>query len=366
MEAFKNRYNKKTVSLLAQHISEQSKKNDFNQKNFLKDCLKNIDSLEMKERVVQISNALHMHVKGSYKKKVKIFLKTLKNTNNEGLEGFILWPYTHYIETHGLNDFETSLKGLYEITKRFTSEFGIRPFLEKDPKSIYSQFNIWASDPNEHIRRWVSEGTRPNLPWGQKISHMKQNLKKNIKILEKLKTDESLYVRKSVANHMNDISWIDADLTIKTLKKWKKIKTEEIDWIIKQALRSLLKQGQSDALVLLGFDPKVKTKVTKLTTSKEKIKEGDVFDLSFYIENKENETKSFMVDYVIHYPKANGKTSAKTFKLKNIELLKRESKMIKKKVSFKKVTTRKHYKGKHTIEIQVNGEIKNKAFFHLI
>lgn len=363
MEPFKNRYNKKTISLLAEHISKHS---DFDQKKFIKDCLKNIDSLEMKERVIQISNALQKNLPGTYKQKIKIFIKSLKSPKKEGLEGFILWPYTYYIETHGLNDFKTSLKGLYEITKRFTSEFGIRPFLEKNPKAIYAQFDLWVSDPNEHIRRWVSEGTRPNLPWGQKISHMNQNLKNNIKLLDKLKNDESLYVRKSVANHMNDISWIDKELTVKTLKNWNKTKTKEMDWVIRQSLRSLLKQGHPEALSLIGFNPKAKSKISKMKLSKNKIKEGDSFELSFLIESKEKTIQNLMVDYIIHFPKANGKTSTKIFKLKNLELSKDEKKLVVKKINFKKVTVRKHYKGEHKIEIQVNGKIKDQTFFNLI
>lgn len=363
MEPFKNLYNKKSISILSDEISKHS---SIKRKEFEKDCLKNINNLEMKERVIQIADSIHIHLKGTYKSKVKILLRSLKNKKNEGLEGFILWPYTQYIETHGLEDFETSLKALYEITQRFTAEFGIRAFLEKDPDHVYRAFNLWVKDPNEHVRRWVSEGTRPNLPWGKKISHMKKKLPKNLKLLEQLKEDPSEYVRKSVANHMNDISWMDPKLTLKTLRKWQRVKTKEMEWITNRSLRSLLKQGHPEALDLIGFSSKAKHKVSKLKLSKSKIKEGESFDLSFTLKNLEDDTKAFMVDYTIYYPKANGSLSPKTFKLKKINLLTKETQNISKKISFKKVTTRKHYPGKHLIELQVNGQVQEKTYFHLV
>mgnify|MGYP003687937357 FL=1 len=258
------------------------------------------------------------------------------------------------------------IRDSYEITQRFTSEFGIRPFLEKEPDLVYKTLNIWVNDKNEHVRRLVSEGTRPNLPWGKKITHIEKQFPKNIKLLSKLKDDSSEYVRKSVANHMNDISWYNSELTIKTLKKWKTTKNEELQWICKQSLRTLLKQGNPEALTLMGFNSKSKSKVTDLKLSKPSIKEGDSFDLNFTLVNSEKKRTDFMVDYIIYYPKANGKLSPKTFKLKTLSLDPKESSIIRKKVNFKKVTTRTHYKGIHEVHIQVNGIVKSKVNFKLI
>jgi 3-methyladenine DNA glycosylase AlkC len=368
MEPFKNIYNKKSISEIANEIAIIDA--SFDSKNFIKDSTKNILNLEMKERVVQIAESLNTHLKYPYKKQLRILLKTLKNNNDQGVENFILWPYTYFIEKFGIEDFEPSMAGLYEITKRFTSEFGVRPFFSRYPNETYALFEKWVEDPNEHVRRWVSEGTRPNLPWGINVPHLNEktgkSLRKNLKLLEKLKTDPSLYVRTSVANHMNDISWKDSDLVIKTLKKWNKIKTDEMAWISKRALRNLLKQGNSDALLLLGFDSKIKTSVKKLKLSKAKIKEGDSLELSFEIKNLSPITSSLMVDYNLYYSKANGKLSKKTFKLKSINLEPNEKSNVSKKVSFKKVTTRKHYPGEHYIEVQVNGVVKAKTSFQLL
>ncbi|MCJ8277927.1 MAG: DNA alkylation repair protein [Bdellovibrionales bacterium] len=364
MEPFKNLYNKNSLGQLAKEIKKSYPK--FDDKAFLKSSLKNFPKLEMKERVVQISSELHNFLPGPYKKNISLLIKTLKSQKNpEGLEGFILWPYSHYIETYGLEDFKTSMTALYEVTQRFTSEFGIRAFIEKDPKAVYELLENWVNDSNEHVRRLVSEGTRPNLPWGKKISHMEKLLKKNISLLNALKDDSSEYVRKSVANHMNDITWIDDQLALKSLKKWNKSSSKELQWICKHALRSLLKQGRPEALELLGFSHKSRAQVKDLKLSKKTIKEGDHFDLSFSLKNQESKTTQYMVDYIIFYPKANGQLSPKTFKLKNLKLDKNQTSDIVKKIHFKKVTTRKHYKGVHELHIQVNGKVRAKTQFRL-
>ena len=360
MEPFKNIYNKKSISELAVSLEIVSK--DFKKAEFIKVATKGIKSLEMKQRVELITTALEGQLVGSYKQNIKVLLKSMAS---ETMSGFILWPYSVYIERNGIDDFQTSMDALCIITKNWTAEFGVRVFFEKYPKETYDYLKKLKESKNEHLRRWVSEGTRPNLPWGKSISHIEKNLKKNIELISSLKSDESEYVRKSVANHMNDIGWLDAKLTTKTLKSWNKTKSKETKWIVKHALRNLLKNGNKDALEILGYSPKYKSKIQKLKVSKKKIKEGDSVDLEFIVENIDSVSTNLMIDYIIHYPKSNGKTSAKVFKCKNLKLEKGECSLIKKKINFKAVTTRKHYPGAHKIEIQVNGIILAKTSFYL-
>jgi len=367
VEPFKNIYNKKSITKMSVEIQKHC--GEFDDKSFLAFCLKDINSLEMKARVIKISNGLCKFMPHDYKKNIKILLKTLKNEScksNDGLEGFILWPYTQYIETYGLDDFKTSMNALYEITKRYTSEFGIRSFFEAYPKESYKIFDIWIKDESEHVRRLVSEGTRPNLPWGKNISHLEKNLDKNIKILNRLKHDPSEYVRKSVANHMNDISRVDKNLMLKTVKEWSKIDDKNLKWIVKHSLRSLLKMGEPKALSILGYNPKAKISLSSFELSKDQIKMGESFDISFKVLNESNKSEKLMIDYTIHYKKANGLLHPKTFKLKNIELKAKETSAIKKKISFKKVTTRKLYPGEHKINIQINGKSFRAKMFNLL
>jgi 3-methyladenine DNA glycosylase AlkC len=364
MEPFKNIYNKKSITELAEQIYLSN--NNFPKKKFINFCLKQIEMLEMKERVIQITKGLDLFLtESSYQQKTSSFLKTLKNEDGIGLDGFILWPYTYFIEIHGNNDLEASLNALYQITKRFTSEFGIRPFLQLHSLKTYQRLLRWTSDPCEHVRRLTSEGTRPNLPWGKNIPINKHTLALNINLLEQLKNDQSLYVKKSVANHLNDISWIEPKLVIKTLKKWNKENTVEIQWVIKRALRNLLKQGNPEALKLLGFLSQSTCKVKSLRTSSLSIKMGEEILLSFDFINLENHKTDYMIDYIIYFQKSGGKTSPKTFKLKTLKLNSLEKQNISKKISFKTVTTRTHYPGIHKIAIQVNGVVKNTTSIHL-
>ncbi len=363
MEPFKNIYNKKSISEMSEKI--KNKFNDFDSHSFILSSTRGLSQKEMKERVIQISNAIDSHLPGPFKRNILILKGTLHNKRENGLKGFILWPYSHYVETRGIENFDISMEFLTELTKCFTAEWGIRPFLERYPDQTYSFLKQKISDPNEHVRRWISEGTRPNLPWGMKISHSKLNLKKNITLLEELKNDSSLYVRKSVANHLNDISRIDSKLLISTLKKWKKSETKELQWITKHALRSLIKEGHSEALQILGFKTDLKIKIRNFKLNQKEIKEGESIELTFELQNLNSNKESLMIDYIIHYQKSNKKISKKVFKLKIIHTENLQWIKLRKKIDFKKVTTRKHYPGIHTIELQINGKKFNKKTFNL-
>jgi len=340
----------------------------FPSQDFVTSASKGFQALEMKGRVVQIAQALEQSLPGPYPKNLKIILKALAPvgaTSRDGLEGFSLWPVTYYIESKGLSDFEASMEALKAVTRRFTSEFGIRPFLQAYPERVYPRLQEWTQDSCEHVRRWTSEGTRPNLPWGQNITHIKSHLGQNLKILEALKEDPSLYVRKSVANHLNDIAWIEPRLVLKTLEAWSSIKTPEMTWLRKRALRNLLKQGNPQALRLLGFDTKAPVEFTKFTVSPRKIKEGESLTLKFEIKNSGHQSQAFMVDYVIDFLRANGSHSPKVFKLKTVVLEAGEAVTLQKEVKVRKVTTRAHYPGKQGISVQLNGIRRGKSTFHL-
>ncbi|MCI5072361.1 DNA alkylation repair protein [bacterium] len=363
MEPFKNIYNSNSIADLAHAI--YSIEQGFKKKSFINKSMSNLEQLEMKQRVVQIAQALEDCLPGNYKQKLTALLKSVKSDKNpSGVEGFLLWPYTYFIECYGMDDFESSMHALYVITQQFTSEFGVRPFLEHYPDKVYGLFKQWVHDPNEHVRRWVSEGLRPNLPWGMKISHIKKNLKKNIRLISLLKDDASLYVRKSVANHLNDIAALDSQLLLDTVEKWP-LNKDYRKVLVKNALRNLIKQGNPRALKILGFDPKAKIKLNKLNLSKKKIREGESLVISFELINESNTQQALMVDYVLYYMKKNGELSPKVFKLKQLQLAKDQRLALAKKHTFKLVTTRRHYSGKHKIEIQVNGQRKGFVDFIL-
>ena len=338
----------------------------FNAKAFSK-ISKDLKDLELKPRVLLIRDSLHMNLPADYPKAVKILLKAVDNSK---LSGFDLCAFTEFVQTYGLDHFEISMKALYQLTQKFTAEFAVRPFIVKYPKETFSLLLKWSEDPSEHIRRWTSEGSRPRLPWGMKLHGSIKDPKDGIKILSNLKFDESLYVRKSIANHLNDIAKDHPDLVIQTLKVWRKGCPEKhlakLDWIQKQALRSLIKAGYKPALKLMGYGEDALIKVGNLKLNKKKFLMNDVIAFEIEMTSTIAKAQTIAIDYVIHFQKANKKLSPKVFKLKVIELKGKETFVLKKNHPIRPVTTRKHYPGLHKIEIQINGNILASADWHLM
>lgn len=358
-DAFKHWFNE----ALVQRISDSLKKAypEFNTKNFMK-VVPKLAALEMKPRVHFIRDAMFAELPQDYLKALSLLLKSAELGN---LKGFELWPYTEFIQRYGLKHVDESLEALYTLTQKFTAEFAVRPFLIEHPKKTFTRLKKWATDGSEHVRRWTSEGSRPRLPWGAKLKASIVDPASGLEILEKLKFDDSLYVRKSIANHLNDIAKDHPDLVIETLKAWQKKVTAKdkakLDWIQKQALRTLIKQGYPKALALMGFGGKADVKLSELKLNKKKFSEKDVLTFELQLISKSSKAQLLAVDYIIHYQKANNKLSPKVFKLKVFELKPKESFVLKKNHSLKAVTTRKHYAGVHRLEIQINGKIMAAA-----
>jgi 3-methyladenine DNA glycosylase AlkC len=375
MEPFKNIFNKESIQKLAKEIKNEYPA--FDDKSFQQSINKTLTKLELKDRVRLVAKNLKEYLPNNYKQSVKILVSTLaaeekhadqewSGQDVEGVNGFMVWPLTQFVEEFGLDDLDTSMQAMYEMTKRFSAEFAIRPFIQKYDKKVYRILSKWSKDPSKHVRRLVSEGTRPNLPWGMKVPVILEDIERNIKLIEKLKDDPQDYVRRSVANHLNDISRINKKIMLETCKKWHRPGHSETDWIIRHATRSLLKAGDKTALELNGFTANPKIEIKKLKLTPKKIKEGDSFDLKFCLESLGRKEQHLLVDYIIHYPKKNGKTSPKVFRLKQLKLKAGESIDLSKKIGFKKVTTRVHYPGKHLVEIKVGAKVVAQTSFTLI
>ena len=337
----------------------------FDEKNFNKVSDK-LASLEMKPRVIAIREALHQNLPHDYKISLSILIKAFKTSD---LSGFDLWPFTEFVQTYGLEDFDLSMVALCLLTQKFTAEFAIRPFLIAYPEKSYAVLQRLSLDPNTHIRRWTSEGTRPRLPWGLKLKSAIKDPKPGLKILENLKFDEELYVRKSVANHLNDIAKDHPDLVVSTLKAWQKNCPKEhqkkIDWIQRQALRTLIKKGYKPALTLMGYGQEALIKIGNLKLNKKTFRQNDILSFEVAITSTHSKAQKIAVDYIIHYQKSNKKLSPKVFKLKVFDLKPKEVFQIKKNHNLKAVTTRKHYPGLHKLEIQINGKILASIPWHL-
>lgn len=316
-----------------------------------------LNALEMRARVQLIANELKKYLHPEYPKALK---QLLQLTRKQNMTSFELWPATEFIQIYGINHIDESLSAMYELTQKFTAEFCIRPFLNTHGQIIYKKLLPLKDDPNEHIRRWLSEGTRPRLPWGEKLRAAVNDPSEGLAILEYLKFDPSLYVRKSVANHLNDIAKDHPKIVTKTLQRWAKEVPEnyenEFRFIIHRSLRTLIKNGDPTALKLVGVQAQNDNlEASDFKVSNKKIKIGDYLEFSFSVKNKSKQKIKFLIDFVIYYKKANGDLSPKVFKLKSGFINGGEKIHLIKKHSFKQITTRKYYKGEHQIALKING-----------
>lgn len=358
MEPFKNQYNSKSLTLFAKEIGKVHP--EFNQARFKKSILPKLSELEMKDRVRLIAETLNRELDTSYPKAIKILLMT---AGEEKTSGFMLWPISQFVEDYGLDNLKISLNAMKKITTHFTAEFCIRPFLAQYDKEVFETLTVWREHKNHHIRRLVSEGTRPNLPWGIKVMPIHNNLARNIDLIAPLRLDSSEYVRKSVANHLNDISRLDEKLFFKTINSFKE-QTPEVLKVIRHASRTLLKAGHPKALSLHGYTKPNKIMLEVKLLSR-KVKEGEYLPINISIVNKKDAPQKLLIEYIVGFLKKNGEYSNKVFRLKDCNIGANENLEFFKKIPFKKVTTRVQYSGKHFLSIQINGKVFSENSFNL-
>jgi 3-methyladenine DNA glycosylase AlkC len=339
----------------------------FNSRAFLRDVLPGLEALELSPRARHIADALWKHLPKPFARASRVLLAALaaadKHPGNSALR---FMPHGSLIQHYGLEDLESSLQAQYELTQRFTAEWSIRPFLETYPEQTYARLLEWALDPSEHVRRLVSEGTRPRLPWASRLKSFQENPQLGLRLLDLLKDDPSLYVRRSVANHLNDIAKDHPSLAVSTCQQWMKQPSPARAWIVKHALRSLVKQGHPAALALLGAGKRPQIRVSGATVNPAKLRVGGEARVRFALESLSSRRQDLIVDYAVHYAKANGETRPKVFKLRRVLLEARQEISFEFKISFRDLTTRKHYPGRHHIDLLVNGQRYSLTTFSVL
>jgi len=357
MEPLKEMFNKKFYQQLAASIGSACK--DFDEKNFVKDVTHDMEDLSLNQRMRNTSVVMQKHLPNDYKKSVNIMKKAVTKIPR----GYVTLIFPDFIGLYGHDDKEFSLEALSYFTSFGSSEFAIREFLKRDPLGTLKVMETWAEDKSEHIRCLASEGSRPRLPWSFKLDAILKEPKLTRNILEKLKMDDSAYVKKSVANHLNDFSKDHTGYMLDIVSSWNK-KDPNTAWIIKHACRTLIKKGNERALHLFDFKTKVDVDLSNFKISSDKISLGESLQFDFKLTSTGKKPQLLAVDYCIHYYKKTG-PSPKVFKLKEVELKPGEAIHVIKKQLFQDLTTRKHYSGKHVLEIIVNGNILGKKEFML-
>jgi len=319
-----------------------------------------LSQLELKERVNHFIDVLAEHLPSNFIECHKILIQ-LKPYWDHGdpddpLRSFAAWPVTDFVAKYGLDSPELAFECLHYLTGLFSAEFAIRPFIEKYPELSSKYLAQWVTDEDHHVRRLTSEGSRPRLPWGIRLQAFCQDPTPNLALLEKLKDDDSEYVRRSVANHLNDIAKDNPDTVINVCKGWQSKASTNTQWVIKHACRSLIKSGKPEVFPLLGFTESPKVNLSGISLVSSELILGDSLSFKVQVTSTSNKKQRLAIDFVIYHMKANGQLSAKVFKLKELTLKAKESIDLAKQHKMKAITTRKYYSGKHQVAIQVNGK----------
>ena len=360
MEPLKNRISSVLISQYAGELENQLGKN-FDKKLFL-DFIFDSDweSRELMDRINRVAIAIDVATKGSFDT-VATGLEKAAPIHPSGFEQII---FPEYVKLFGQDEFERSMLALERLTVYSTGEFAIRPFLKNDPNRVMQKMEEWSKHENEHIRRFACEGCRPRLPWGGNIPAFIEDPEPIFPILKRLRNDESLYVRKSVANNMNDISKDHPETVLRIAECWLNEKKTNSTWVAKKALRTLLKQPHPKALELFEYANPDSIELPELQLNNAAPRIGEEFEFSFKVKSVSEEIQKLRVEYLIEFKKKFG-SSTKVFQISEFDLDAKLEKAFTKRHSFKDLTTRKHYPGSHTISIRINGGVKAACDFQL-
>ena len=355
-EPLKNLYTKKLIHQLASCL--QNKYPGFDSSTFISTIFDSTwKSLELKQRMRHITLSLHQFLDLEYLQSLPILINCSKQFN-----GFETMFFPEYVELFGMHEFEASMSALEIMTQTSSAEFAIRPFIIQQPETSMKQLLTWSLSNNHHVRRLASEGCRPRLPWAMSLPAFKKDPSTIIPILQNLSNDDSEYVRRSVANNLNDISKDNPDLVIKLVKNWKGTSIAT-DRLVKHACRTLLKQGNPEVLDIFGFSQPKHISIKNFHCD-ETVKTGNSLEFNFRLEANKP-LGACRIEYKVHFQKANETLSPKVFKISEGSIA-LQFKEVTKKHSFKVISTRKYYRGLHQLEIIINGSAMDKKDFYLV
>lgn len=362
-------FNRERVEYLANLFRQASDR--FDAPGFVRQTMQSLGSLELKQRIKHIATSLQDFLSSDFRTAAAQIVAALPppldpNLKDDDFGDFIIAPLGEYVVRNGLElkYLSVSLRTLKQLTQRFSMEDSIRYFINKFPQETLAELRKWATDKNYHVRRLVSEGTRPSLPWSARLS---LDVLVPLPLLDTLHADSTRYVTRSVANHLNDISKVQPERVIETLERWRTASLQdpaELEWISRHALRTLVKQGHAPALEFLGFAMRPPIVVEQFRMLTATIRPGEAFE--FRVDLKAKRDTRLVLDYVLDSAKASGRRSQKVFKLKQLELAAGQF------VSFTKrhvlranATTYRLYSGAHHVTLQINGQPFGTTTFEL-
>ena len=371
-EPFKNLINAGLVQTAAAQFSRHHA--GFDPAHFSGLALPGLDALEMKARAMQICNALEATLPADFDEAAALIEATLapagdswadQGAGAHGLAGWILWPVGEFIARRGQAEPQRALQALHALTQRFTAEFAIRPFIVQHPALVWATLQRWTQDPSAHVRRLVSEGSRPRLPWGLQLKALVADPSPTEPLLLALQDDPSEYVRRSVANHLNDIAkdhparvadWLEAHLPGAPAERRA---------LLRHASRTLVKAGDRRVLAAWGLDKPFKGEAA-LSLSRKRLRVGESFEITLALQSSAARAQKLAIDYAVHHVKADGRLTPKVFKGWAFELPAHGQRQLEKRHSMREITTRRYHPGRHVLDVRVNGRVVAEAAFDLL
>ncbi len=373
MEPFKNQLGPAIVRDTGHHLARVAE--DFDRRRFERLALDGLEALELKARVVHIGRALEAVLPPNFARAASVLERSLAparddddlsalQTSDQGLAGWAIWPMTDFVARVGLTTPERALQALHALTQRFTAEYAVRPFLLEHCELTFAVLRRWLRDPSPHVRRLVSEGSRPRLPWGMQLKFLMRDPQPTLPLLEALQDDPSEYVRRSVANHLNDIAKDHPGVVADWLAAHLPSASRERRAMLKHASRTLVKKGEPRVLKAWGIGTPLRGEV-QFSMAPKLVAVGGAVQLRVTLRSLAKQAQKLVIDYAVHHQKANGGTSPKVRKGWALELGPHEQRQLTKSHSLQKVSTRRYYPGKHAVDLLVNGKVVAKAAFKL-
>lgn len=374
-EPFKLLLNDTVVRALGQHLRRVGGK-AFDRRGFEAQALGGLDELEFKARAMQIADALEAHLPEDFDAAAGWLEGSLGPAGegdelsgfrcaDDGVAGWVIWPMSEFIARRGLAQPERALQALHAMTQRFSTEWAIRPFILQHPELLWTTLLRWTADPSNHVRRLVSEGSRPRLPWGLQLKPLIADPSPTLPLLQRLQDDPSPYVRRSVANHLNDIAKDHPGVVADWLAQHLPGAPAERQALLRHASRSLIKAGHDRVLQAWGQGNGLKGRAA-LTVTPARIHLGESVELVAELTSAGPAPQALVVDYVVHHVKADGRTSPKVFKGWQLTLAPDQTRGLRKRHAVRPITTRVYYPGVHRVALQVNGQVVAEAAFELL
>jgi 3-methyladenine DNA glycosylase AlkC len=372
LEPFKNNISPDLVRCIGSHVAQHHA--GFDRLGFEADILEELDSLELKQRAALIARQLDHHLPRELSARFAILQAMLhpmtevafdRGSDEQGIRGWGMMPLGMVVAASGLEDFEASFVLLKEMTKRATAEFDVRPFLARDQDQALAIMAPWVKDESVHVRRLVSEGTRPRLPWGMRLQALVADPTPTLPLLEALKDDPEDYVRRSVANHLNDIAKDHPELVADIAKRWLKGADRNREKLVRHACRSLIKQGHTATLEAFGLNPpEIRVEGPQVLTAE--VAYGDALGFNIELVSTSSKTQDLVIDYLIHFRKANGTLAPKVFKWTKLTLAPGERLTLSRSHAIRPITTRVYYGGKQAVSLRINGQDFGFSEFELV